>query len=84
MSGLDIGCGSTRVPISSAEGLPTAVPSLAIEMARLQAPVGISKRFVVTVILKDEAAAAALEAVVIKGVVMVHRYGAADFLTGDV
>ena len=49
-------------------------------MARLQAPVGMSKRFVVTVTVDDEAATA-LEAVVTEGFVIAHRHGLARSLT---
>ena len=70
ISGLDTGWANIRVPVSSA-GEPTlSVPNLAIETARLQTPVGTSKRFVVTVSLEDDAAVGALGAVVIRGVVI--------------
>ena len=82
ISGFDKGWANTTVPVSSAERPPPSVPNLAIETARLQALVGISKRSVVTVILEDETAAGALGAAVIKGVVMLNRHRAAECLTG--
>ena len=82
ISGLDAGWVNTRVPVSSAGGPALSVPNLAIETARLQALVGTPKRFVVTVILEDEAAVGALGAVMIKDVVISNRYGAARYLTG--
>lgn len=82
ISGLDIGWANTRVPVSSAGGPALSVANLAIETARLQAPVGTAKRSVVTVILEDDAAMGALGAVMTKGVVISNRYGAARYLTG--
>ena len=82
MSGLETGWGKTRIPVSSAGGPALLVPNLAIETARLQAPVGTPKRSVVTGTLEEDAAVGALGAVMTEGVVISDRHGAVRYLTG--
>lgn len=72
MSGFDTGWADTTVLVASPDGPPPrSVTTLAIEIARLQAPVGTWNRFVTIVVLEDETTAG-LGAVVLESVAMVH------------
>lgn len=70
ISGFDTASAITTGSVS-VDSAGSLVCTLAIEMATLQAPVEIANRFVVTVALKIDVVTDALEATVIKVVVII-------------
>ena len=84
ISGFDTGRAKTALPVSLAVEPPPPAPALAIERARLQAPVETSMRFVKVVTREGEAATAVAGAVVIKGVAIADGHDAAKCLVGGV